>query len=712
MGIRKIIKSLTWEKKMFLRMLGLVTLPLMVMGIVSFHIYLKGETAKKQMALDSYSDQVAREYENILSSLKEYYIEAGNGEDIRWLVRQKEPPFSFFSDLKQAQRILEGNYFMAKYISTYEFINVNYGWVFNNYGIFPFEQMKNKEETMKFLEEQEKVPLSVYWSDGKDSSMPMIGNMRVSNTVDTSGFRLVVKKEKGIDGISWMITVKLDESKLKEMARSYKSLGYDVTILSRGKVLLDTNPEMTKMYLENKPQALKTYNISERNADITGLTYLVGYNAGTVKKDAFAFILASFAVLAGFALILAAVRLTVLAFAKPLHSLEKYVDDQDSRIKMLLVSNLIEGMANEKSIEEGLKKPGIAPRGAYRLIAIKGKAEDTDYPAVLSGVPEELKKDIFISPVCYQDKMVFIVGSDGDGDLDQKTALLYKGLKDYMKNTYGMAIASGISQPFHQLRHVKRAYSECTEALYNKTNQTDADNSSLVLFDDFLLKDPAENVYDMIMENELISSVISGKEEEAACLLELVIDRMEQKNVVGIERNFYWTRLVTALFNIPVSENIPLSEVFDSSQYNVLSSVTSIYDKKEAVEAVTRDIIRPIITALSKEKQKEREPEIVKSVTALIKESKGNMTLNECADRLSYHPNYLSKVLKKEKGVTFTDMANEEKLKQARYMLLTTEYSVAEISEKLMYNNVQNFIRFFKNHVGLTPAAFRKEHRK
>ena len=88
------------------------------------------------------------------------------------------------------------------------------------------------------------------------------------------------------------------------------------------------------------------------------------------------------------------------------------------------------------------------------------------------------------------------------------------------------------------------------------------------------------------------------------------------------------------------------------------------------------------------------------------------MTLNECADRLSYHPNYLSKVLKKEKGVTFTDMVNEEKLKQARYMLLTTEYSVAEISEKLMYNNVQNFIRFFKNHVGITPAAFRKEHRK
>lgn len=47
---------------------------------------------------------------------------------------------------------------------------------------------------------------------------------------------------------------------------------------------------------------------------------------------------------------------------------------------------------------------------------------------------------------------------------------------------------------------------------------------------------------------------------------------------------------------------------------------------------------------------------------------------------------------------------------QAKYMLLTTEMSVAEISEILMYNNVQNFIRFFKKHIGVTPAAFRKEH--
>ena len=72
----------------------------------------------------------------------------------------------------------------------------------------------------------------------------------------------------------------------------------------------------------------------------------------------------------------------------------------------------------------------------------------------------------------------------------------------------------------------------------------------------------------------------------------------------------------------------------------------------------------------------------------------------------------MSKVLKKEKGVTFTDMVSEEKLKVAKYMLLTSDLSVAEISEKLQYNNVQNFIRFFKNHEEITPSAFRKKHKE
>lgn len=727
MRIKKIISSLTYEKQIFVKLLGLVTIPLIVMGIISCNIYIKGETSKKQMALNSYSDEVSREYENILSALKEYYIEAVSKDDIHWLERQEEPPFSKYSNLKQAQRILEGNYFMRRYIADYEFINVKYGWVFNNYGMFSFDKMKNREETEHFLKEQENMLLSVYWLNRSGALSPMNGSMRLTDTVDSSGLRLVIKKEQGIGGLSWLLTIKIDKNQLNEMAKSYKMMGYDVSMIGSGEVLLETNPTMTNLYRNSggegsgvyKSENGDKYHINVRTEEISGLKYLVGYNTANVKKDAFVFIFASFAVLAGFALILFFIQLTAAAFAKPLRRLEKYVDDQDRQIKKLLVSNLIEGELNEKNIEEALKKSEIMPLFAYRMIAMICKSVPYEeekikekYTAILSALPKALENDIFIAPVYYRDKLIFITGAQNDMDVDAKTAVLYKGLKDYIAESYGLVIASGISQPFHRLHHVRRAYSECAEALYNKSNKADMNNSTLVLFDDYLMKSQVGNVYDMIMENELIQSITSGKEEEAACLLNVIIDRMEIKNVVGIERNFYLTRLLTAMLNIPSSANISLSDVFDSEQYNILNSITQIYDKKKVISAVNDQIIKPIIARLIKKGQEGEESEIVQHAVALIKDSKGNLSLNDCAEKLSYHPNYLSKVIKRELGITFTDMAMEEKLKQAKYMLLTTEYSVAEISEKLTYNNVQNFIRFFKNNVGFTPAAFRREHRK
>ncbi|WP_166432443.1 AraC family transcriptional regulator [Lacrimispora amygdalina] len=727
MRIKKIISSLTYEKQIFVKLLGLVTIPLIVMGIISCNIYIRGETSKKQMALNSYSDEVSREYKNILSTLKEYYIEAVSKDDIHWLERQEEPPFSKYSNLKQAQRILEGNYFMRRYIADYEFINVKYGWVFNNYGMFSFDKMKNRVETEHFLKEQENMLLSVYWLNRSGALSPMDGSMRITDTVDSSGLRLVIKKEQGISGLSWLLTIKIDKNQLNEMAKSYKMMGYDVSIIGSGEVLLETNPAMTNVYRNSgressgvyKSENGDKYHINVRTDEISGLNYLVGYNTANVKKDAFVFIFASFAVLAGFALILFFIQLTAVTFAMPLKRLEKYVDDQDRQIKKLLVSNLIEGELNEKNIEEALKKSEIMPLFAYRMIAMicksvpyeeeKGKEK---YTEILSALPKALENDIFITPVYYRDKLIFITGAQNDVDVDSKTAVLYKGLKDYIAESYGLVIASGISQPFHRLHHVRRAYSECAEALYNKSNKADMNTSTLVLFDDYLMKSQVGNVYDMIMENELIQSITSCKEEEAKCLLNVIIDRMEVKNVVGIERNFYLTRLLTAMLNIPSSANISLSDVFDSEQYNILSSITQIYDKKKVISAVNDQIIKPIISRLIKKGQEGEESEIVRHAVDLIKDSKGNLSLNDCAEKLSYHPNYLSKVIKRELGITFTDMATEEKLKQAKYMLLTTEYSVAEISEKLTYNNVQNFIRFFKNNVGFTPAAFRREHRK
>lgn len=96
-------------------------------------------------------------------------------------------------------------------------------------------------------------------------------------------------------------------------------------------------------------------------------------------------------------------------------------------------------------------------------------------------------------------------------------------------------------------------------------------------------------------------------------------------------------------------------------------------------------------------------------IAGLIHKRKGNITLEECAGELNYHPSYIWKILKKQ-NTTFTVLVNQEKLALAMEYLEQTGASVAEISEALNYSNPQNFIRFFNKYSGMTPGEYRKTH--
>ena len=89
MKLKRILDSLTYEKQMFIKLMALVTIPMIIMGIVSSLIYVNGESARSELQLQSYSEQITREYENVFSSLKEYYIEVANEDAVRWLLSRR-----------------------------------------------------------------------------------------------------------------------------------------------------------------------------------------------------------------------------------------------------------------------------------------------------------------------------------------------------------------------------------------------------------------------------------------------------------------------------------------------------------------------------------------------------------------------------------------------------------------------------------------------
>lgn len=104
-----------------------------------------------------------------------------------------------------------------------------------------------------------------------------------------------------------------------------------------------------------------------------------------------------------------------------------------------------------------------------------------------------------------------------------------------------------------------------------------------------------------------------------------------------------------------------------------------------------------------------RHRELIANVDRYIVENIGvEITLNSVADAMKISPNYLSKIFKDERGVSFSNFLSDKKLERAEELLVTTKKSVSEIVKIVGYANEAYFTKLFKKKYGDTPGSYRK----
>lgn len=86
----------------------------------------------------------------------------------------------------------------------------------------------------------------------------------------------------------------------------------------------------------------------------------------------------------------------------------------------------------------------------------------------------------------------------------------------------------------------------------------------------------------------------------------------------------------------------------------------------------------------------------------------GNLSIEEICDKTYYSRSYLFRKFKKETGVTVMAYYNALKINEAKRLLSSTQFSIAEISALLLFDTPNYFSKQFKKSVGITPLAFRK----
>lgn len=86
------------------------------------------------------------------------------------------------------------------------------------------------------------------------------------------------------------------------------------------------------------------------------------------------------------------------------------------------------------------------------------------------------------------------------------------------------------------------------------------------------------------------------------------------------------------------------------------------------------------------------------------------LSLQFIAENLNVSSSYLSRVYSEREGMTFMDFITKMKMEHGKKLLLETDLTLDEISQKLNYASPQYFISRFKRYFNITPSVYKKKY--
>ena len=128
--------------------------------------------------------------------------------------------------------------------------------------------------------------------------------------------------------------------------------------------------------------------------------------------------------------------------------------------------------------------------------------------------------------------------------------------------------------------------------------------------------------------------------------------------------------------------------------------------KKERETKLTLELEDQKAQQSRKEQQKKKRDEILAYLEAHYRDT--DLSQTQVADAFQISSYTLSRMFKSQVGIGFTEYVNAKRLDYAKELLLTTSYSIREISILSGFGNDNYFSRIFKASTGVSPTRFRE----
>ncbi len=139
----------------------------------------------------------------------------------------------------------------------------------------------------------------------------------------------------------------------------------------------------------------------------------------------------------------------------------------------------------------------------------------------------------------------------------------------------------------------------------------------------------------------------------------------------------------------------------------LIDSMEAEIRNNNVIESFLKIILCSISDSVCAEKVKDK-PIVSQKIREIIHFKEfDNITVESVAKELNYNPNYLSRVIKSETGLTTVEYINSLRIKHAKSLLINSNMRICEISQKCGISDQKYFLKLFKKYEGITAGQYR-----
>ncbi|MCC3372157.1 response regulator [Cohnella sp. REN36] len=193
--------------------------------------------------------------------------------------------------------------------------------------------------------------------------------------------------------------------------------------------------------------------------------------------------------------------------------------------------------------------------------------------------------------------------------------------------------------------------------------------------------------------------------DELIAAIENALQRFQSDGASREQLELFYYGFAHMLYQTAFRQGIPPGELVASPELGEGQGCRT----PQQMQAWATKLVRKAALALQ-DRQRDASAVVAKIQSFIQDHLHQDLSRDDIAQSVYRNPAYLSRLFRKETGLSLTDYIAQTKIERAKRLLTDTNDKVSNIAEGLGYVHFSYFAKLFKKITGLTPQEYRKKH--